>query len=62
MPVAAEERLLPGMLVEIVRGPLAGLQGKVIKQGKNLRFVVEVHFLQKGAWVEIAGWMLEKAS
>ena len=62
MPVAQEERLSPGTLVEIVRGPLAGLQGKVIEQGKNLRFVVEVHFLQKGAWVKIEGWMLEKVS
>jgi len=62
MPVAAEERLPPGTLIEIVRGPLAGLHGKVVKQQKHLRFVVEVHFLQKGAWVEIEGWMLQKAS
>jgi len=62
MPVAAEERLTPGTLIEIVRGPLAGLHGKVVKQGKHLRFVVEVHFLQKGAWVEVEGWMLEKVS
>jgi len=62
VPVAPEERLAPGTLVEIVRGPLAGLRGKVVKQGKHLRFVVEVHFLQKGAWVEVEGWMLEKLS
>ena len=61
-PLAPEERLSPGTVVEIVRGPLAGLRGKVIKQGKHLRFVVEVHFLQKGARVEIEGWMLQKVS
>jgi transcription antitermination factor NusG len=62
IPVAPEERLLPGTPVEIVRGPLAGLRGKVVRQGKHLRFVIEVHFLHKGAWVEIEGWMLEKVS
>ena len=60
VPVAPEERLAPGTPVEIVQGALAGLRGKVVKQGKHLRFVVEVHFLQKGAWVELEGWMLEK--
>jgi transcriptional antiterminator RfaH len=61
-PLAPEQRLSPGTVVEIVHGPLAGLQGKVIKRGERLRFVVEVHFLQKGARVDIEGWMLEKAS
>ncbi len=60
LPVAPEDRLPPGTLVEIVRGPLAGLQGKVIRQGKHLRFIVEVHFLHKGARVDLEGWMLEK--
>jgi transcriptional antiterminator RfaH len=60
MPVAPEERLLPGTTVQIVAGPLAGLQGKVVKKGKQFRFVVEVHFLQQGARVDIEGWMLEK--
>jgi transcriptional antiterminator RfaH len=61
-PLAPEERLAPGTEVEIVDGPLAGLRGKVLQRGKHLRFVVEVHFLQKGARVDIEGWMLEKAS
>jgi transcriptional antiterminator RfaH len=62
VPLTAEDRLSPGTRVEIVSGPLAGLQGKVVRQGKNLRFVVEVHFLQKGAWVDIEGWMLQKVA
>ena len=60
MPLAPENRLPAGTLVEVVAGPLAGLQGKVLRQGKHLRFVVEVHFLHKGACVELEGWMLEK--
>ena len=60
IPVAPEERLPPGTLVQIVAGPLAGLQGKVVKKGKQFRFVVEVHFLHRGARVDIEGWMLEK--
>jgi hypothetical protein len=34
----------------------------VNRQGKHLRFVVEVHFLQKGARVDLEGWVLEKVS
>jgi transcriptional antiterminator RfaH len=60
MPVAPEERLGPGTPVEIVRGPLAGLRGTVIRHGSHLRFVVEVHFLHRGARVDIEGWMLER--
>jgi transcription antitermination factor NusG len=60
IPVAPEEHLPPGTSVQIVAGPLVGLQGKVVKKGKQFRFVVEVHFLQQGARVDIEGWMLEK--
>ena len=60
-PLSPEERLLPGMSVEITQGPLAGLAGKVIRRGQRLKFLVEVHFLQRGASVEIEGWMLKQA-
>ena len=59
--IGAELGLPPGTAVEIVAGPLAGLRGKVVRAEKRLKFVVEVHFLHQGAWVEIDGWMLEKA-
>jgi len=52
-PVTPESRLQPGMLAEIVDGPLAGYRGRVLRKGKNLRFVVEVDFLQQGASVEV---------
>jgi transcriptional antiterminator RfaH len=62
LPVAPEERLGPGTPVEIVRGPLAGLRGTVVRQGGHMRFVIEVHFLHRGARVDIEGWMLERIS
>ncbi len=58
-PLTPEDRLKPGMLVEIISGPLAGLQGKLLRRGKHQKFFVEVHLLQRGVSVEIDGWMLE---
>src|SRR6516164_5481656 len=54
-----QDRLLPGTPVEITAGPLAGLEGKIIRKGKRLKFIIEVHFLQRGASVEIDSWMIE---
>lgn len=58
MLLAPEEQLQPGAAVEIVAGPLAGLEGKIIQRGKQMRFFVEVHLLQQGVSVEIEGWMI----
>jgi transcriptional antiterminator RfaH len=58
-PVAPEDRLQSGMTVVLTAGPLAGLHGKVIRRDKNMRFVIEVDFIQRGASVEIEGWMLQ---
>ena len=56
-PLAPEDRLVPGSLVEILSGPLAGLEGKILRQGKHLKFFIEVRFLQQGVSVEIESWM-----
>jgi transcription antitermination factor NusG len=61
-PLTPEERLKPGALVEIISGPLAGLEGKVLRRGKQLKFIVEVQFLQSGVSVEIESWMIEPKS
>jgi transcription antitermination factor NusG len=61
-PLVPEDRLQPGALVEIIDGPLKGLQGKVLRQGKRLKFYVEVNFLQRGASVEIDSWMIRALS
>jgi transcriptional antiterminator RfaH len=54
-----ESRLQPGTEVEITSGPLAGLDGRILRRGKQLRFFVEVRFLQQGVSVEIDSWMIE---
>jgi transcriptional antiterminator RfaH len=46
----------------IESGPLAGMEGRVIKRGKNLRFFVEIDFLQRGVSVEVEGWTLRSIS
>lgn len=58
-PLAPEDRLQEGMPVILTAGPLAGLQGKIIRRNRHMRFVIEVDFIQRGASVEIEGWMLQ---
>jgi transcriptional antiterminator RfaH len=58
-PLKSEVRLEPGTPVEITSGPLAGLEGKILPGGKNLRLLVEVRFLQQGVSVEIESWMCQ---
>jgi transcriptional antiterminator RfaH len=53
LTLTPEDRLQPGMAVRIVEGPLLGMEGKIIQRGRRLRFLVEVHFLQRGVSVEI---------
>jgi transcription antitermination factor NusG len=60
-PLLPEERLQPGMPVEIVGGALAGLEGKVLRQGKGWKFFVEVKLLQRGVSVEIDASMIRPA-
>lgn len=62
LPVAPEPDLAPGTPVEIMRGPLAGLQGKILRQGKQWKFLVEVQFLQQAVVAEIDGWMIQRPS
>jgi transcriptional antiterminator RfaH len=57
LPLAPEEQLAPGDRVEIVAGPLAGLEGRLLRRGKGLRFTVEVRMLKQGVSVEVERWM-----
>jgi transcriptional antiterminator RfaH len=59
LPLAPEPRLQPGDPVEVVAGPLTGLQGKVLARGKRLTFVIEVQLLQQGVSVELEPWMVQ---
>ncbi len=54
-----EQRLQPGTKVRIIAGAFAGMTGVVIRQGRQLRFVVAVSFLQSGASVDVESWMIE---
>jgi transcriptional antiterminator RfaH len=49
--VTPEARLVPGSLVEIRTGPMAGLRGKILRAASGHRFVVQVDFIQQGASV-----------
>jgi hypothetical protein len=49
------------MAVEITSGALAGLEGKVLRQGKGWKFFVEVKLLQCGVSVEIDASMIRPA-
>jgi len=51
--ITPEDRLSPGMTVEIQSGPLAGLRGKILRSASGRRFVVTVDFIQRGASVEL---------
>ncbi len=52
-PLTREERLQNGSLARIVRGPLAGLCGQVVRNKRGQKFVLQVQFLQQGVSVAI---------
>jgi transcriptional antiterminator RfaH len=54
-----EGRLVAGSPVVITGGPLAGMEGKVIRRGKSTVFLIEVRFLHQGVSVEMESWMIE---
>ncbi|MEI7686056.1 MAG: transcription termination/antitermination NusG family protein [Planctomycetota bacterium] len=54
-----EQRLQPGTPVRIIAGAFAGMTGEVIRQGRQLRFLIAVKFLQCGASVDVESWMIE---
>jgi transcription antitermination factor NusG len=58
-PITPEEKLVPGDLVEIRSGPLAGLNGTIVRTASGDRFVVQVHFIQQGASVLLDRMHLE---
>jgi transcriptional antiterminator RfaH len=54
-----EDHLGPGTPVVIIEGPMAGVEGIVLRRGSQLRVFVEVQFLQRGVSVEIESWMIK---
>ena len=48
-----------GARVRITTGPLTGIVGTVIRRGKRDQFVAVVHFLGRGATVDLEDWQVE---
>lgn len=54
LPVDPHPTLEPGIAVEVIRGPLAGLRGVLIRKGPRTRLLVAIRLLGQGASVDIA--------
>jgi hypothetical protein len=59
VPITLENRIAPGERVRVHSGPLAGLEGIVLRRGAETRLVVAVDFLKQGASVVIDDYMVE---
>lgn len=53
LPYAPCLGLRPGMAVEVIRGPLTGVRGVLIRTGERYRLVISVNVIRQGAAVEI---------
>jgi transcription termination/antitermination protein NusG len=49
----AHPYLREGMAVEVIRGPLEGVRGILVRKDKRHRLVISVHLIQQAAAVEI---------
>jgi transcriptional antiterminator RfaH len=49
-----------GAKVRIATGPLTGIVGTVIRRGNRDQFVAVVHFLGRGAMVDLEDWQVEQ--
>ena len=49
----AHPYLHEGMAVEVIRGPLKGIRGVLLRKDKRHRLVISVHLIQQAAAVEI---------
>jgi len=58
LPLRPEPCFELGALVEVTCGAMEGLQGKVLRRGRHLRLVIEVHLLHQAVSVEIDGHLL----
>ena len=53
LPFDPHPYLREGMEVEVVRGPLEGVRGVLVRKGSRARFVVAIHLIQQAASVEL---------
>jgi transcription antitermination factor NusG len=62
LPVIPEDVVQVGATVRITTGPLTGMVGKVIRRAKRDQFIAVVHFLGRGATVDLQDWQVELVS
>lgn len=53
LPYDAHPYLREGMAVEVIRGPLEGVTGILLRKDKRYRLVISVHLIKQAAAVEI---------
>jgi transcriptional antiterminator NusG len=53
LPYDPHPYLTEGMQVEVIRGPLAGLRGLLLRKGTRARLVIGVTLIHQGASVEL---------
>ncbi|MEW6544256.1 MAG: UpxY family transcription antiterminator [Nitrospirota bacterium] len=53
LPYDAHPYLREGMAVQVVRGPLEGVRGILLRKEKRCRLVISVHLIRQAAAVEI---------
>lgn len=53
LPLLPEEKLVPGDTVRIKSGALAGMEGHILRRRDGDRLLIAVHFLQKGASIQL---------
>ena len=45
--------LREGMLVEVIRGPLQGIKGRLVREARSCRLVLSIRLLQRAVAIEI---------
>jgi transcription antitermination factor NusG len=53
LPYDAHPYLQEGMPVQVIRGPLEGIRGTLLRKDKPFRLVISVHLIRQSASVEI---------
>jgi transcription antitermination factor NusG len=53
LPYDPHPYLTEGMLVEVLRGPLKGVQGVLLRKGSHARLIIRVSLIQQAASVEL---------
>ena len=53
LPFDPHPYLKEGMEVEVVRGPLEGVRGVLVRKGSRARLVLAIHLIQQAACVEL---------